>query len=330
MVKRARFSRWGKPSEVVELVDVQPPALQPDEVAVDVLATPINPADVLKCYGKYGHGENVPPLPSWGGVEGAGVVAEAGSEAKLAPGTLVAMARAPGMWSERVVVPAKSVIPLPAGTDPEQAAMMSVNPPTAWLMLDDYVDLKEGDWVIQNAANSAVGRHVIAFAKARGIKTINVVRSEAAGEGLTALGANMVLVDGPDLPERILAAGIGGPVRLAIDAVGGVSTAHIASCLSEGAKVVCYGLLSGDDPRLPAELSIFYDVSMHGFWLPTGLRRHTRDEITGLYAKIAAMVAEGAIDVPVAATYPLRDIAAALDHAERGSRGGKIVLKPQE
>lgn len=330
MVKRARFSRWGKPSEVVELVDVDPAPPQSDEVVIEVLSSPINPADILKFYGRYGHGENVPPLPAWGGVEGAGVVAEAGSATRLAPGTLVAMARAPGMWSESVVMPAKAVIPLPEGTDPDQAAMMSVNPPTAWLMLDDYIDLNEGDWVIQNAANSAVGRHVIAFAKARGLNTINVVRSDAAGEGLTALGGNMVLVDGPDLPERIAAAGVGGQVRLAIDAVGGASTAHIASCLAEGGKVVCYGLLSGEDPRLPAQLSIFYDVSMHGFWLPTGLRRHTREEVAGLYARIASMVSEGAIDVPIAATYPLSDIAAALDHAERGSRGGKILLKPQE
>jgi len=329
VVKRARFSRWGKPSEVIELVDDDLPPPGKGEVLVKVLASPINPADVLKCYGRYGYGESVPSLPSWGGVEGAGEIVETGEAVTgLAPGTLVAMARVPGLWSEAVVAPASGVIPLPAGTNPVQASMMSVNPPTAWLMLEDYVALQPGDWVIQNAANSAVGRHVIGFANARGLKTANVVRSEAAGEGLMALGANLVVVDGDNLGERIRAAGVEGPIRLALDAVGGRSTAHLASCLVEGGKVVCYGLLSGEDPRLPAALSIFHDVSLYGFWLPRALRHRKREDIADLYGKIAAMVAEGALDVPVAATYPLKDIAAALDEAEKGGRKGKIVITP--
>jgi mitochondrial enoyl-[acyl-carrier protein] reductase / trans-2-enoyl-CoA reductase len=61
--------------------------------------------------------------------------------------------------------------------------MLRINPPTALLLLEDHVALQPGDWVIQNVANSAVGRHVIVLAKARGLRTVDVVRrDDVAGE----------------------------------------------------------------------------------------------------------------------------------------------------
>jgi NADPH:quinone reductase-like Zn-dependent oxidoreductase len=60
----------------------------------------------------------------------------------------------------------------------KQLAMLRINPPAGALMLSEYVDLKPGDWVVQNAANSGVGRAVIAIGKERGIQTINLVRRD--------------------------------------------------------------------------------------------------------------------------------------------------------
>ena len=114
-------------------------------------------------------------------------------------------------------------------------------------MLRDYVDLEPGDWVIQNAANSAVGRHVIRFCHARGVHTANVVRRESLREELTAIGGDVVAVDGDDLAGRVRAeAGADARIRLAIDAVGGPACQHLADCLSDGGTVVNYGFLSGD------------------------------------------------------------------------------------
>jgi NADPH:quinone reductase-like Zn-dependent oxidoreductase len=126
--------------------------------------------------------------------------------------------------------------------------MVRINPPTALLLLTDIVALRPGDWVIQNVANSAVGRLVIRLAAARGVRTMNVVRREALFAELKALGADACVVDGPDLAETVKAHTGGGPVRLGLDAVSGQATARLSTCLSEGGVVCNYGSMSGEDP----------------------------------------------------------------------------------
>src|SRR5207344_299184 len=144
--------------------------------------------------------------------------------------------------------PSEDAIPVPAGLDLAQAAMLRINPATALLLLEDHVALAPGDWVIQNVANSAVGRHLIVLAKARGVRTINVVRRDDIAAELRALGGDVVLSDGPDLVERARAAAGSGPVRLGIDAVSGAATKRIADCVGDGGVVASYGSMSGEDP----------------------------------------------------------------------------------
>src|SRR5205814_10657563 len=138
-------------------------------------------------------------------------------------------------------VAAADAIPIPAGLDLAQAAMLRINPATAQLLLEDHVALAPGDWVIQNVANSAVGRHLIVLAKAKGLRTINVVRRDDVATELTALGAEIVLADGPDLAERARRAADGAPIRLGIDAVSGAACRRIADCVADGGMVVSYG-----------------------------------------------------------------------------------------
>jgi NADPH:quinone reductase-like Zn-dependent oxidoreductase len=113
----------------------------------------------------------------------------------LAPGSFT--------WRERMVIPARGLFTLPDDADPQQLAMLGINPPTAALLLSEYVDLKPGEWVVQNAANSGVGRWVIAFAKTRGLKTVNIVRRRELLAELEAIGGDIVVVDAPDVPGRI-------------------------------------------------------------------------------------------------------------------------------
>ncbi len=82
-------------------------------------------------------------------------------------------------WRERLLAPAAGLFSLP-DADPRQLAMLGINPPTAALLLDESIDLRPGDWVAQNAANSGVGRSVIAMARTRGLKTINIVRGRSS------------------------------------------------------------------------------------------------------------------------------------------------------
>src|SRR5207237_3009460 len=200
-------------------------------IVFDVLAFPINPADLAFCRGNYRLTPNSPATP---GAECVGRVSAVGAGVTdLKPGDLVInLERANRVQRRRVR--AQDAIPIPAGLDLKQAAMLRINPATAQLLLEDHVALNPGDWVIQNVANSAVGRHLIVLAKARGIRTINVVRRDDVAGELRALGADVVLKDGPDLADRARAATSGSPIRLGIDAVSGEACRRIADCVADG------------------------------------------------------------------------------------------------
>ena len=227
-MKRIDLSAYGAPETVsscVEVPDVGAPG--PGEVVFDVLAFPINPADVSFCCGSY---RLRPPLPATPGAECVGRVTAAGAGVTaVRPGDLVVNMQREN-WVQRRRIRSDDAIPIPAGLDLAQAAMLRINPATALLLLEDHADLKPGDWVIQDVANSAVGRHLIVLARARGVKTVNVVRRDDVTAELRDLGADVVLKDGPDLAERARAATGGAPIRLGIDAVSGDAPAHRRLC----------------------------------------------------------------------------------------------------
>ncbi len=323
-MKVVQFSQFGVPHEVASLVDA-PELAAPGagEVAVELLCSPINPADLLLLSGNYGHR---PVLPARGGLEGVGrVVALGPGVSHLAVGDRVLLPG--GCWCERLLVPAGGMFALPAAAASEQLAMLTVNPPTAWGLLHDYVTLEAGDWVIQNAANSGVGTSLIAIAKRLGLR-ISVVRRDDTVAELRQRGGDVVLVDGPDLPERARAAIAGGRLRLGVDAIGGEATARIAACLDDGAVAVNYGLLSGQNCQIGGREIVFRGVRLAGYWLVHWFARHPRPEIGRVYGELAAMISDGTIDVPIAARYPLSQVREALEHAAREARGGKILLVP--
>ncbi len=194
-MKKVEITDYGTPENVarcVEAPDVGAPG--PGEIVFDVLAFPINPADISFCRGNY---RLHPPLPATPGAECVGRVATVGAGVgDIRPGDLVVNMQREN-WVQRRRVRADDAIPLPSGLDLAQAAMLRINPATALLLLDDHVALKPGDWVIQDVANSAVGRHLIVLAKAKGVRTLNVVRRDDVSDELKALGADVVLTDGP-------------------------------------------------------------------------------------------------------------------------------------
>lgn len=325
-MKAIQFSRFGKPEDVIECIDVaDPPPPEADEVALDVLAFPINPADLLMIEGRYAVR---PPLPSRVGAEClARVVAVGRAVDDVRVGDLVIPLDRDN-WVQRKVSKAAAVIKVPTDIDPLQLAMLKVNPPTAYLMMTKYVALAPSDWLLQDAANSGVGHCLIQLAKAEGFRTINIVRREGLADKLSSLGANVVLVDGPDLAERIIAATNGAPIRLAIDAVGGGQIVRFGDALADEATVVNYGLLSGENPQLTGHQCVFKRLCLIGFWLMPRLRDMPRSDIVALYAKLAAHIADGILRVPVQATFPIDDIeqAVALSNAYR--RAGKVLVTP--
>ncbi|MGH1357934.1 MAG: zinc-dependent alcohol dehydrogenase family protein [Burkholderiaceae bacterium] len=322
---KAQLNQFGNPADSVSLISLTEPG-EPaaQQVLVSIDAAPINPAELLLIMGKYA---SRPPLPAPLGIEGAGTVLAVGPQVTdLSPGDKV-MCLPRENWAEKALFERTELIRLPADIDMQQAAMLKVNPATALMMLRDYQTLSAGDWVIQNAANSGVGQNLICLAHAQGIKTVCVVRRESLVAELEAIGASVVLVDGPDLAERVRER-IDGSLKLAIDAVGGEATFRLASCLDEEGTVVNYGLLSGENCQISADQAIFRGISLHGFWLAKQLRSMDGASVQSLYDGLATQVASGVLKVPVEKAYPLNEIAAALNHALQTGRDGKILLLP--
>jgi len=319
--------RAGVPQDVIQVEDAPEPAAPGEhQVQVELLASPIHPADLLTIMGMYAAEQG--SLPRVPGKEGVGRVRAVGSLVRhLKPGDLTPLLLAQdGVWQERQNLPAEELVALPPGGDTLQYAMGFVNPSTALLLLRSIVPLAMGDWVVQNTANSSVGQCLIQLARRLGIRTVNVVRRDGLTASLHDLGADVVLVDGPDLPQRVARATGGAPIRLAIDSVSGDASARLATCLSPAGVLCNYGMLSGKNLQVsPAQL-IGMGTTVRGFWLTSALAAMDREAKGKLFGELIPLVMTGALRSAVEATYPLHQVREALAHAARGERSGKILL----
>ena len=211
------------------------------EVLIDVELAPLNLHDLLFIRGYFGG----PPAPTVVGNEGFGRVAAVGpgvTNVKVGDHVLTPIL---GLtWRARMIASAKGLFPLPDG-DRLQLAQLGSNPPTAALILSEYADLKPGDWVVQNAGNSGVGRSLSAIAKQRGIRTISFVRRPELIDELKAAGADIVLLDEPAAVEEAVRVIGKGSVRLAVDSVGGDATATLVQLLSDRGVLVSYAAATG-------------------------------------------------------------------------------------
>lgn len=324
-MKVIEYNRIGNPAEVLEVKEIASRAPGEGEIRVKVLATPIHPSNLLQISGQYGTRPSFPASP---GAEGVGEVAEVGAGVgHLQVGQKVLLTGVGGTWREEITAPAQSFIPIPNG-DVEQLSMAVVNPLTAHMLLAGIKDLQEGDWIIQSAANSAVGEYLIQLAAQRGIKTVNVVRRQSLEPRLRELGADVVLTDGPDLAAQAKAATGGAGLVLGIDSVGGETFARMLQSLSQGASLVSYGVLSMQQPALDLASVIFNDVKVQGFWLAKWFETATPEETKAAFGAIIPLIASGAISSAIDSRFKLEDIAAAVERAAAPGRDGKVLLMP--
>jgi NADPH:quinone reductase-like Zn-dependent oxidoreductase len=319
----ARYHSTGNPAEVIQ-VDAVPYDLPgPGQVRLQMLYAPINPADLNMLEGKYGEARPLPDVP---GNEGAGRVIELGEGVtNLALGQIVLVDRE--AWRESGNWDVQHLIPVPEGLDPRNASMMRVNPPTAWRMLHDFVALQSGDWIVQNAATSGVGRAVIGIAKSRGWKTLCVVRRPESAEGLLALGADAVVVDDDEIAHEAKNALGGARPKLALNAVGGASATRLAGLLATGGTLVTYGAMSKEALKIPNGFLIFRDIRFRGFWLTRWLREAGDAQRREMFDEIFRLAAGGCFPPRVGSEFGLEDVKQALDAAASGSAGGKIILR---
>jgi trans-2-enoyl-CoA reductase len=324
-ISAAVYETHGNPADVLK-IETQPwPTPASDEAVVQIRAAPINPADLNQIEGKY------PvrfPLPATPGFEGAGVVVDLGKSVKdLTVGALVILPHNLGTWRDAVTVKASELVIVPAEIDPVHAAMLKINPMTAWRLLHDYVNLKTGDWLIQNAANSAAGRAVIQIAHDLGYKTVNVVRREELIDELRAEGGDVVLVDGENLREEVKNATNSAAIPLGLNAVGGDSALRLANCLAPESTVVTFGAMSLRPLKIPNGLLIFKDLRFRGIWINKWYNNATIDERMEAFRRLFEMAKRGLLKTKVEKAYPLSEAKTAVAHAAQGKRGGKIIFE---
>ncbi|MDR3406122.1 MAG: 2-enoyl thioester reductase domain-containing protein [Chthoniobacter sp.] len=324
------IQEFGVPTDVVRVATVEVPALTPKGARVRVLASPINPADLNVLEGKYPIRPKLPGVP---GVEGVGVVEEIGAEVKeLRVGDHVLLPHGLGSWREAAMIADadETLTVVPPEVPVEQAAMLRINPATALRMLRDFAELAPGDFVIQNAANSAVGQLVIQIAKANGWRTINLVRRPELIDELRALGGDVVLLDSDEAKEQIAAAADGAPVRLALNCVGGDSALRVANALAPGGTHVTFGAMSRQPLRIPNGLLIFKDLRWRGFWITQWYREASHAAEAVMFAELSALAKRGLLHTPVERVYPFGEAVAAVKHAAQSQRAGKILFGAPE
>ncbi|KAJ3307988.1 hypothetical protein HDU76_004197 [Blyttiomyces sp. JEL0837] len=309
----AIFSQHGPPESVLSIQNIPLDPITPTTVRIKFLATPINPADINQVQGTYPIKPRFNNGIAIGGNEGVAEIVQVGSHVKgLSKGDLV-LPKSSGFGTWRLYANAEpsELLKIDAkGVSPIHAATITVNPCTAFRMLADFVDLKPGDTIIQNGANSSVGQSVIQIAKARNIKTINIIRGgdrpdlNQIVQGLTDLGADLVVTDEKIRSrevEVIVKEVCGGNklgIRLGLNCVGGKSATNLARLLGDSAPLITYGGMSKEPLTIPTSLLIFRDVQFRGFWMTRWYATCSDQERLDMINQLFGWVREGKFKEP--------------------------------
>jgi NADPH2:quinone reductase len=324
-MRAIRFAQFGPPEEVLRLEELPLPEPGPGQVRLRLTHRPINPSDLLTIGGQYGR---LPRLPATPGLEGVGRFEALGEGVRgWRVGDRAIPLSAGGTWCECVVADAALLLPVLDAVSDASAAQFVVNPVTAWVMTEEELGLEPGDWVLQTAAGSTLGRLVIQLGRLRGYHTINLVRRLEQVEELLDLGADAAFcTDEAGLVERVRELTDGRGVKGALEAVGGETGALALRCLRPGGTMLIYGMLGGDPLPLHNGEMLFRGLTARGFWLSQWFRATPPAHVTATLGTLMQLMADGHLLPPVEAEYDLADFRAAVAHAERSGRRGKVLL----
>lgn len=330
-MRAIQFDRYGEPAQVLTLREVPRPEPGDEEVRVRILASPINPSDLLFLRGLYAGVQ--PSFPAPAGFEGVGLVDAPGRRTQgFVRGQRVAVLNGEGgNWAEYAVVPENRLFLVPDDLSTEQVASFFINPASAIAMVRHVLAVPRGSWLLQSAASSELGRMIIKLAKHDGIRTINVVRRRASVAELEHLGADAVIAseEGP-IDEQVRR--MVGPhgVKYAIDPVAGETGTQMYQALSDDGHMLIYGSLTGEpirvgaDPRFILAGNRILEVYWLGYWLQElddAARRN-------LFGEIITLMHKGVLGTARALTFSLDEIGAAVKQAEAPGRQGKVLLVP--
>ncbi|WP_191839485.1 zinc-dependent alcohol dehydrogenase family protein [Catellatospora chokoriensis] len=332
----------GEPSDVLRLESRPVPTPDAGQALIRVKATPIHASDLHVLRGRYGF---TPEFPAVGGnMECVGRVEAVGPDCEgLKIGERVVVVAVPavpgpevdGTWQEYLVADSWRLVPIPDGLSDSSACQLAVNPLTALLLVTRELDVQPGEWLLQTAAGSTVGRLIIALSRHLGIRTINVVRRRDAVDEIRALGGDEVIcTQDEDLLQRV--AEIAGPagVRKAVDCVAGVVGAQVCQALAPGGEVVVYGALSTHrqtDPAaltipLPARSLIYETKAVRGFWLNRWFGTASPEQVLRALSEVRSLVTGDVLAIPEGQPFPLERFAEAVPLAEAPAHGTKPLF----
>ena len=325
-MRSATYNEFGKPTEVLSVGDRPIPEPKANEVRVKTILASIHNHDLLTIRGQYGF---KPELPAIGGSEAVGVIDAVGNDVKdLKVGQRIAAASVQATWAEYFVASADMVFPVPDSLDDEMAAQLVAMPLSA-LMLLEFLAVESGQWVIHNAANGAVGKSLAMLAAARGVKTINLVRSSDALAELEAIGVkNNVNTDDKDWKAQVKSILGDNKISAAVDSVGGENSGELLSLLGHGGVFAVFGAMSGKPMQLNPTDVIFKQATLKGFWGSKLSQEMSVDNKQRLVNELIERALDGKLKLPVEATFDLADITQAVDGKLQSEKKGKVLLRP--
>jgi len=317
---------FGDPAEVLAVQERPLPEPGAGEVRVRMLLSPIHNHDLWTVRGTYGF---KPELPAPAGTEALGVVDALGEGVdQLAVGQRVVTGGTFGVWAEYFVTRAAGLIPVPDALPDESAAQL-VSMPFSAISLLESLGLQEGDWLIQNAANGAVGRMVAQLGAARGLNVVGLVRREAGVDELRAQGIDrIVATDDEGWRDRLAEITGGAPIRVGVDSVGGSAAGDVLSTLDVNGTLVVFGAMASPTLELASGDIIFKQATVKGFWGSVVSREMPADERGRLFQELFGRIQDGTLTLPVAGIHALDDIAAAVAASGEPGRVGKVLLRP--
>ena len=325
-MRSAIHTAFGEPAEVLELGDRPIPQPGPGEVRVKTTLAPIHNHDLWTIRGRYGYR---PDLPAIGGSEAVGIVDALGDDVEgVSNGQRVAVASVHGTWAEYFLAPARLLVPMPEAIPDETAAQLIAMPLSA-LMLLEFLEVDQGQWIVQNAANGAVGKTLAMLAAARGINVLNLVRRDAGVDELAALGIDHVVSTAQPEWQEIARAILGsGLARAGIDSIGGAASAALLGLLGEGGALVSFGTMAGEPMQIDSGSLIFKQATVKGFWGSKVSLAMSADDKRRLVGELLQRTLAGELLLPVEAVYDLADAAQAAAASLQPARKGKVLLRP--
>ena len=325
-MRSALYSAFGNPAEVLVAGDSPLPEPGPGEVRIRTRLAPIHNHDLWTIRGQYGY---KPTLPAIGGSEGVGVIDALGEGVEgLQLGQRVNAASGRGTWADSFLASARMAIPLPDAIPDEVAAQLVAMPLSA-LMLLEFLAVDPGQWIVQNAANGAVGKTLAMLARARGVNVLSLVRRDAGIDEMAAVGVENVVSTAQDDWRDTARAILGeGRAHAAVDSVGGQASADLVSLLGMDGVLVSFGSMGGEPMVIPSGDVIFRHLVVKGFWGSKVSREMSAADKRRLVGELIQRALAGELKLPVDAVYDLGDAAKAAAESLRPGRGGKVLLRP--